>query len=685
MAMTLIMVSMLISVAYLKYAMSASVAQKYRFEEINAFYMAETGINLEAIPVLPKLTMATLVVAGDVSYSNKGFYNSVYCSTYVDQIGQTNYFATGNGVSIFNNTLGAPIRIERQVEVRMVPDNMANFMYFTNSEEPGGGPGLGSYVSFGGSDVLEGKVFTNGTMQMSQYGCPDFTDAEVSAVGGINYGNCDEEQWAGVDDEADSIRYPIKEPQELAINNANYVFTADDLLWRSSQKDSLIMTEIEFVDNGFKVKQWSYVIPPVSAGPPPISFRWDMDIDAGNLNNGRIAFNAPWDTSSNVYFMNEIYVDDEDMNGDGIIDVLDQFNVGDTISVSSPNPDSTKFWSGEINDISISATGVTIFVSSLEQSFSNGFVDAEEVSLAVLAGVDNSVPFNNFAYYHNHPDASWGICNVDGFHHFDFEPPPGGPDVMAETMFYEDHPTVIYVRNGQVRVKGIVDGQFTIVTDNYTEYRRSDDLTRWDRVWDNIWIMDDLIYEDSDPASGEVIYGTRNRLGLFSGANVILANTMANGGRNSLFGEDLVVNGALLANFGSVVVQYWQNTISNTGLSGPNFANPSTSLGDGRGPRRNPNNIVPSYTGAIDFRGIFRFWGSMIQNKRGYMKRNAPGPYSIPLPGIGYDKDYHYDYNFIDFSPPPYFPPAVYEDGSMKLRMKAYGEIPMNKNKDLTK
>ena len=105
----------------------------------------------------------------------------------------------------------------------------------------------------------------------------------------------------------------------------------------------------------------------------------------------------------------------------------------------------------------------------------------------------------------------------------------------------------------------------------------------------------------------------------------------------------------MLASEGSVVAHYWQNTISTAAYNSPNLVNPATSLGDGRGPRRNPNSSLPSYTGNSDLRGYFRFWGSMAQKKRGYMKRNAPGPYNVS-PGIGYDKDYHYDYNFTDFS-----------------------------------
>ena len=55
------MVSMLITAGYLKYAMSASVTQKYRFEEAKALLMAETGLNTEALPVLPKLVDQSVV------------------------------------------------------------------------------------------------------------------------------------------------------------------------------------------------------------------------------------------------------------------------------------------------------------------------------------------------------------------------------------------------------------------------------------------------------------------------------------------------------------------------------------------------------------------------------------------------------------------------------------------------
>ena len=84
---------------------------------------------------------------------------------------------------------------------------------------------------------------------MSQWGCPDFTNARVSAVQGISYNNCNPDGWQSANDEANRISFPPNNAQQRAIQNATFTFTADDLLWRSSGRDTLIMTEIEFVNN----------------------------------------------------------------------------------------------------------------------------------------------------------------------------------------------------------------------------------------------------------------------------------------------------------------------------------------------------------------------------------------------------------------------------------------------------
>ena len=670
------MVSMLITAGYLKYAMSASVSQKYRFEEAKALLMAETGINTEALPVLPKLVDQSVVLAADgVFLEGMGFYRNVVCSTYVSlEDGRTIFHARGSGISEFRNTLGKPVRIERMAEMNLVAEDFSKFMYFTNSEEPGGGPQLGSYVSFGGSDILEGVVHTNGQMTMSQFGCPDFTQADISAANGIILNNCNDQNWGSVDDSAEVRVYPPYDATERAKENANYVFTADDMLWRSTGKDTLIMTEIEFVIGGFTVSQWTYLMPPVGeSGPPPTNFNWDVDTEIEQLGNESIAFDGPYDSTLQVYFTDTLFIDTEDIEGNDASNTLEMYEIGDTVLVRSADPDSNKGWIGVLNSTN-QVGGIFVFgVQSLGQFFENGFSPGEEVTLAFQGGLDNSVPFNNFANYHNHLNDGSSVCQSSGFHHFDFEPTNNSPDILPPTTFFTDF-AVIYVKGGQVRVRGTVDGKFSIVTDNFTEYRRHDDISIVDRVWGNIWLMDDILYEDSNSITGEIVYGTKNRLGLISGANIIIANTMENGGKNQANGSDIIINGALLAMNDSFVAHYWQNSISNNSLNGPEFSNPLNSKGDGRGPFRNPSSALPQVTGNSDIRGQMILWGSTTQNKRGYMKRNAPGPYPVS-PGIGYDKDYHYDYNFSDFGPPPMYPTSSSSSGGAILIIKSYGEV----------
>ena len=74
-----------------------------------------------------------------------------------------------------------------------------------------------------------------------------------------------------------------------------------------------------------------------------------------------------------------------------------------------------------------------------------------------------------------------------------------------------------------------------------TEYRRHDDNNIIDRVWGNIWLIDDVVYNDSY-GNGAVIHpedgGTDNVLGLIAGGSVIIANTRPNGARGGQYGQN---------------------------------------------------------------------------------------------------------------------------------------------------
>jgi len=325
------------------------------------------------------------------------------------------------------------------------------------------------------------------------------------------------------------------------------------------------------------------------------------------------------------------------------------------------------------------------------QNVNEGFTNLDEVEVTIISssgGLDPDVEFNDFAYFHDHPDTPNHFCRADGFHHFDFpgyfEPDNPKYEVMAPVFFTKRDWDVIYVKGGQVLVEGVVDGRYTIVTDDYVEYRRSDNPNKIDRVWGNIWIVDDLVYLDSGP-NGRVVQpsegGTSNVMGLVAGGNVIIANTEANGARNSMWrGPDdpgVIINAAIIAMNEAFLAHYWQNSINIGVCTGhdcgePIPTDPYNSRGDGRGRYRN-NGVNPTPSGTTqDFRGKIIVYGSIVQRQRGYVKRNAQGPYMISAPGIGYNKDYNYDYNLRE-APPPHFPTLETVNGQTILTLQAYG------------
>ena len=85
-----------------------------------------------------------------------------------------------------------------------------------------------------------------------------------------------------------------------------------------------------------------------------------------------------------------------------------------------------------------------------------------------------------------------------------------------------------------------------------------------DRVWGNIWLIDDIVYIDSN-GNGEVIHpqdgGTNNILGLIAGGSVIIANTRPNGARGQQYGTYITINASILAMSGGFIAHYWQNTL----------------------------------------------------------------------------------------------------------------------------
>ena len=475
------------------------------------------------------------------------------------------------------------------------------------------------------------------------------------------------------------------------------------------------MTEINFVEGGYWAAQWTYNIPPV--GNPPAEFSYQYDSLASDLETDEFRlhmFPNNFDGATNTYGSNFLIMNGNTLDGINLFGLVEsgEFQIDDGDQILIFNDDNTKV-------ISFTASGIaTLGTDRLRVSFYGetlayngppgvGFNDDENITFVNTSasdGLNEDVEWNNHILYHDHDrtqidPANWsGYCLAGGRQHFDFDYWNVGGSTcdiftcpseiynsehvyMSRTFFSTGNsPQVIYIKGGQVLVRGVVDGQYTIVTDDYTEYRVHSSSNTIDRVWGNIWLIDDVVYSDSY-YSGAVVHpqsgGTNNVLGLISGGSVIIANTIPNGARGGGTGSgNIKINAAILAMNGGFISHYWQNTT--IGYSGPTLATGYDNLpiADGRGGHRNgyrPESQSGQYSSNNqgDYRGLVRLWGSVVQFRRGYMKRNQTGPYMTG--DIGYDKDYHYDWN-LQLKPPPYFPDLQSTNNTVILKMASYGE-----------
>ena len=233
---------------------------------------------------------------------------------------------------------------------------------------------------------------------------------------------------------------------------------------------------------------------------------------------------------------------------------------------------------------------------------------------------------------------------------------------------------VLYVKGGPVRVRGVYQGKWTVLTDTtattYERHAWNDSLSSYyygldvpiDTIFNDIYIIDDLINVDSDegdmsemqPNENTCVGGSRNIMGLLSGGNIIIANTPENGAGNGCTASNgncsqtisgIRINAGMMALNESFVVHYWQNSTNNQGglatyASGYQptgywydydhptngwFEDESNDFfrrtdqppwGDNRGEKKDPG----ASTGINDKRGKILMWGGVVQRYRGYVQ-----------------------------------------------------------------
>ncbi|MCF7797276.1 MAG: hypothetical protein K9N36_05840 [Candidatus Marinimicrobia bacterium] len=551
-ALIITLASLALSLGYLRWVLGERVMHLRRLAQVRAQLNAHEGLASYGyqIAVDPNFVNDSSMVNIPVASFMQGLVDSVVVGVGENiTSNRVNRIATAVGSSHYPSFTGEDIHVFAKVYTAFQPQGFEEFMYFTNEELPGGGPWLGSYVSFGTSDVLEGRVHSNGSIRMSEYGCPDFADgSDVTTSGTFMMANCSENQVFGENvtysDSVPKIKWPPFTGLERVRENADYFYNSAQKIRDPSDgtsRDTLIMTELTFIEGGFTVNRWMYVMPPFTQ-------------------NGM--FDGTYTDTMQMY----------------------------------------------------------------------------------------------------HPTKTWGYAGGMNFWSFDYYPGMPGyiGSLSSETIY--DNRAVIYVHGGQVIVKGTVSGEYTVATSSGTDYRLHANNTTIEYLPGNIWITGDLVYTDSY-SSGAVKPNSPFRMGLLAGGNVIVANTLANGGGNQALGSDIKINAAIIAMDESFLVHYWQNTATNEVIN--------YQKGDGRGPVRIFNN--PNATTGSDVRGTINLWGSVVQTKRGYVMRNNPGPYPVS-PGIGYYKNYNYDYNLLEY-PPPYWPETQTVEGGEFLKMASYGEV----------
>ena len=629
---------------------------EFEIAQTKALYNAESGIALAAYTTLFKKdyapsdsdTVSFVSIDNNMGDYSIGLFEGIDSQTYQPMRG-----ANSTGYAYVKHLFGKKeIRVDRQKVLNLGnTSSLADFLWLTDSELAGGAPWSmeGSNLTrrqntWGANDVLNGGwegdpicdvgFKTNGTFVTSQYGTPSF-DITVSVVedeeGEVHYPDIQTgtaNQIFQGEPPLDTVKTtclppPGYEIMKRTIQNSNEHYTFDatkKLNYNSStgKRDTLIMTDIEFFTqnelSGFRVKQWWFLQPPY--------FKTDVD--------------------SALPFMYSLLID------------------------NLPNE------CGQING-QLDIRTCPNYIEQLENFHSK--------TINMITGEDSFIP----------PDY-WGIVSsTHGFHHYDFPEvyengwvsqfeidnlePFNSPDHLlpefvatggSKTIICSN-PTAIYVKGGPVRVRGRYKGKYTVVTDEHTEYHRHAWASTMgaapkDTLWNNIWIMDDLINDDADSnfslfdaqPDAECKDGSENNMGLVSGANVYVANTTRNGARDGGSNNcndnfcDINIHAHIIAFNESFAAQYWQNTYSYDVFGSPDiYSNPP--YGDGQG--------ISIYgpSGNDDTRGRINLWGGAVQKFRGYIVRNYPGPYSLPAGNIGYNgKDYNFDCNLRCSFPPLY-------------------------------
>ena len=178
------------------WAMNTNYYYNRNVAKIKAFYNAETGMARKGYEYLWKTDFVDGYegIEGEKIDNNMGSYLKPKFE--FDENG--NRIASVYGIHEVRTNSGVMYPCSALVSLPARPQTLGIYMYLTESEEAGGAPFVFDApndrreVNFSTADILEGIVQTNGQIVVSDFGCPDFGDAEVYLTNStpIDLGGC---------------------------------------------------------------------------------------------------------------------------------------------------------------------------------------------------------------------------------------------------------------------------------------------------------------------------------------------------------------------------------------------------------------------------------------------------------------------------------------------------------------
>ena len=525
----------------------------------------------------------------------------------------------------------------------------------------------------------------------------------------------------------DPVCFPLKGYKETVLGAKTYdIYDSTEMLRFSNQsnlnapiKDTLIMTDIHFLNTGgYRVKRWWYLFPPyLRSDILTCNGQESVENSQADCNGDGLwdyTYSMPYHLEGmpnlNPYAPNNAALNQiNNLCGGPVIDT----DLTGDMTQCEPYEEALH----DFSDLKVTGNPQHLFGGLyLPFSYNEEFNTDYQNGFSVMNGGPGGgltrlshYDIENFTRYFN--DKGW--ANASYAFQIGMPYAQGGNLIQDEVKTHpEGSEVIIYVKGGPVRVHGAFKGAYTVVTsgwdavgenncldagcagyDGYSTYRRH----AWfnsnsayggapvDTIPANIWVVSDLINADAPTGGppqpeiydfwGEVICNfeepgdcgsSANIMGLVSAGNVVVANSAAN--RSG--GIDL--HASIVALNESFVMHYWQHSYNTLCAGVPPYdltdggsCVQTPPHADNRGSEIYGNNTEPA-TG----RGNLRLWGGIIQKYRGYMMRNAQGPYMTN--NIGMDKDYNFDNNLY-FPPPGAIKITECESNTVRMSMIDYG------------